>query len=178
MKKHVAFLRGINLGKRRLKSDEIKAAFSEFGLGGVETFLASGNIVFDANAEGPLLESSLEEHLERAFGFATDTHIRGMDRLKAILEMQWIPTVIEEGFKIHVIFLRESLGDDAELDLQALGGVDDQFRVLGREVFWLRRGGFLDAPFTVREFEKALGMSHTARNLNTVRRLVAKFAKV
>ncbi|MGI9627775.1 MAG: DUF1697 domain-containing protein [Longimicrobiales bacterium] len=176
MKKHVAFLRGINLGKRRLKKDEIKAAFTSFGLTGADTFLASGNVIFDGESDPPT-EPALEDHLESAFGFRTDTHLRPMSGLQVILGLDWIPSATDDGFKIHAIFLREPLGEQAKEQLQALGGTDDEFRILGREVFWLRRGGLLDSPFTVRELEKAIGVSHTARNLNTVRRLVAKFGK-
>jgi len=48
MTRYVAFLRGINLGKRRVKMEQLRRHFEGFGLENVATFIASGNVVFDS----------------------------------------------------------------------------------------------------------------------------------
>jgi len=48
MQRYIAFLRGINLGKRRLLMSQLKALFEELGFDDVETFIASGNVVFSS----------------------------------------------------------------------------------------------------------------------------------
>ena len=66
MTRYAAFLRGVNLGKRTVKSAELKAAFEAMGFGNVKTLLASGNVLFDAKSAKGLREK-IESGLEQAF---------------------------------------------------------------------------------------------------------------
>lgn len=179
MQPHVAFLRGINLGNRRLRMDELRRAFEAMGLANVATFIASGNVVFDHAGSGlPALESRLEAHLESALGFRTDTFVRGVDELADICRAGGIDAARDDGFNIHVIFLREAPAADIVRALGALEGPDDRFDVHGREVLWLRRGRLSDSPVKDRDLQKALGKAaNTMRNLNTVEKIVAKFER-
>ena len=59
MERYVAFLRGMNLGERRIKNDELGLEFEALGLDEVASFRASGNVIFAA-------EESDEEALMRA----------------------------------------------------------------------------------------------------------------
>ena len=43
MNRYVAFLRGMNLGRRRIKNPELCAAFEDIGFTNVAAYLASGN---------------------------------------------------------------------------------------------------------------------------------------
>ena len=62
MTRYAAFLRGVNLGKRTVKSAELKAAFETMGFENVKTLLASGNVLFDARA-GKGLQGKIEAGL-------------------------------------------------------------------------------------------------------------------
>lgn len=176
--RHAAFLSGINLGKRRLKMDELRRHFEGFGLDGVATFIASGNVVFDhSDPDSRALEPLLERHLEDALGFSTHVFVRAFRDLARISALREIEDAAEQGFNAHAIFLRGPLPEAAREALAALGGDDDRFLVEGAEAIWLRRGGLSDAPITLRELNGALGDGpNTMRNLNTLRRMLAKFA--
>lgn len=176
MTRFVAFLRGINLGKRRVENDELRGHFEAMGLEGVATFLASGNVVFDDPGEDrDGLERRIESHLGETLGFPVATLVRGLDELDRLLDLPAVTAGEEERLSQYVIFLREEAGSGIREALDALEGPDDRFHVLGREVLWQRRGGISDAPSTSREREAALGPDRTRRSLNTVRRIVAKF---
>lgn len=174
----VAFLRGINLGGRRLTMKELRGHFTAMGLNDVATFLASGNVIF--NAPGGALESleaELEAHLERRLGYDVDTFIRAVQELASLPVLAEIDALKEQGFKPHVIFLKDPADEGVARSLTALETPDDQFRPLGREVLWLRRGGLSDAPITTGDLARALGgRTSTMRTVNTVRRIVVKFA--
>lgn len=176
--RHVAFLRGINLGNRRLKMDELRRACEGMGLQNVATYIASGNVVFDyAGSTLPGLEARIEAQLANALGFHTDTFVRALADLACISRHERIEAARSDGFNIHVIFLREPPGSDIAQALAALEGPDDRFDVLGREVLWLRRGRLSDSPVKDRDLAKALGKAaNTMRNLNTVEKIVARFA--
>jgi uncharacterized protein (DUF1697 family) len=174
---HAAFLRGINLGRRRLKMDELRRTFEEFGLDNVATFIASGNVVFDhRGSDLQDLEERIEAHLEKALGFAADTFVRPVRELERITLLDRVAAARAEGFNIHVIFLRDAAGPDIRKALTALENPDDRFHALDREVLWLRRGRLSDSAVKDRDLRKALGGSaNTMRNLNTVEQMVEKF---
>lgn len=66
----MAFLRGMNLGKRRIKNDELRAEFEALGFEDVATFRASGNVIFGApkQSEGALTKT-IEAGLGDALGY-------------------------------------------------------------------------------------------------------------
>lgn len=172
-----AFLRGINLGGRRVRNDALSGAFEDFGLEDVATFLASGNVVFaEPDSEPGALEGALQAHLEEALGFPVLVFIRPVSRLEALTRIEPVIGAEEAGFRPHVAFLRGEPGKDVRAALAALESPDDRFYVTGREAIWLRRGRMSDSPIKTRHLERALGgPEHTLRNLNTVRRMAAKF---
>jgi uncharacterized protein (DUF1697 family) len=82
---HAAFLRGINLGNRRLTMDRLRAVVEDFGLADVATFIASGNVVFrhpgTALSE---LETALAAHFESSLGYPVATFVRSFARLREL----------------------------------------------------------------------------------------------
>ncbi len=70
--KTIAFLRAINVGGHTVKMDHLCGLFEQMGFSGVETFIASGNVIFDAPVEaGRGLEEQIEAHLRQALGMPT-----------------------------------------------------------------------------------------------------------
>ena len=77
MPPHAALLRGINLGNRRVKMDELRGHFEDLGLTDAETYLASGNVVFGhSGSDLPGLERRVEAHLQEALGYEVATFVR------------------------------------------------------------------------------------------------------
>ncbi len=179
MTRYAAFLRGINLGNRRIKMDDLRAHFEALeGLDDVATFIASGNVVFDTDADDVGgLETVIEAHLREALGYEVDTFIRSLAELGEIDGLDLFTEAGQPGYKVHVMFLKQTARDGAEERLTALASDDDRFRVVGREVHWLRHGGLSDSKLMPADLERAVGRdTSTMRTMNTVRRLVARFA--
>lgn len=63
MPRYVAFLRAINVGGRTVKMDRLREIFESLGLGDVETFIASGNVIFRSRSTKP---QALEKKIERS----------------------------------------------------------------------------------------------------------------
>lgn len=175
--RRVAFLRGINLGNRRLTTPELRAHLEACGLANVAIYQASGNAIFTGDDPEPAeVERTIEAYLAEALGYAVDTHVRSLDELVPLTELVGIDAAEADGFKVHVIFLKAPADHATGAALATLETDDDRFRVRGREVVWLRRGGMARAPVSTAELEKALGTSRqTMRTLGTVRRIVKKF---
>lgn len=177
--RYVAFLRGINLGNRRIKMDELRKVVEALGYDNVATYIASGNVIFDVHSKDPdALEPELENHLREELGYEVDTFVRSLEDLEAIDATSIFPSAGEDPEnRIHVMFLKEEADEGIEDNLQKLETEDDSFRVAGREAYWLRRGRMSDSAVSINDLSKALdGKTNTMRNMNTVRRIVAKFS--
>ncbi|MBK9169839.1 MAG: DUF1697 domain-containing protein [Bryobacterales bacterium] len=172
MQKQIAFLRAINVGGHTVKMERLRELFEELGLARVETFIASGNVIFDAPDRRPRLASEIETHLEGALGYSVATFIRTDADVAAIARR----APVLPGFQtVNVALLAEPLTKAAR---QALGGLRtgiDDFHVQEREVYWLCRARQSESAFSNALFERTLKIKSTFRSLSTIAKLAAKY---
>jgi uncharacterized protein (DUF1697 family) len=122
----VAFLRGVNLGNRRVKSADLKAAFEGMGFAGVKTILASGNVLFEAGGEKGL-QARIEKGLQEKFGFEIGTVLRSQEALRAMIAAEPFASVPKDAdAKLYVAMLAEPIGKQASLPW----GIEGNFDVL------------------------------------------------
>jgi uncharacterized protein (DUF1697 family) len=170
--KRIALLRGINLGKRRLKMDDLRDAFIGMGFGDARTLIASGNVMFSAEDGGGLVER-IEKGLEERFGFAVPTIIRSLDDLVALRDARPFGNETETADqKLYVHFLGEPETKKLAVPRQVAGDYDI-VTLTDREIFAIvcrmpngRFGQGLD------KLSKPFGPRITNRNWNTVLRLI------
>jgi uncharacterized protein (DUF1697 family) len=179
MPRYIAFLRAINVGGHTVKMDRLRELFAEMGFAGVETFIASGNVIFDASTKDTNgLERKIEEGLQSALGYRVDTFIRSPAEL-ATVSAYW-PFAESERDAPHTLFIA-FLGAPprkAAIDkLQTHATAVDAFHIDGREVYWLRRDAVGESKFAGGVLEKALGQPATVRNRRTVEKLARRYAK-
>ncbi|MBK8476848.1 MAG: DUF1697 domain-containing protein [Opitutaceae bacterium] len=172
----IAFLRGINLGKRRLPMSRLKALFEELKFKDVATFIASGNVLFTATERDTAkLEARIGAHLEKSLGYSVDTFVRTAEAVAAVAAAKVFPEDGRDGVTIHVAFLQRELPAEVATKLAGIRTADDEFRVIGREFYWLCRIRTSDSKVWTLPEMKALRLpTVTMRNLGSVRKLVAK----
>jgi uncharacterized protein (DUF1697 family) len=158
--------------------DHLRSLFEALGLANVETFIASGNVIFDSrtkNAE--LLERRIEKHLKEMLGYEVATFIRTIDELNQVANHKPFSEaeLNAEGNILYVGFVRVEPDQQAKAGLTALANEVNGFQVRGREMFWLRRTKAGESEYAGGLFEKKLGQPMTFRNVTTVRKLAAKF---
>jgi uncharacterized protein (DUF1697 family) len=178
MQRYIAFLRAINVGGHNVKMDQLRALFEALGLASVETFIASGNVIFEAPAKDiQALERQAERHLEAALGYAVATFIRSAAELAAIARCQPFAAAepAAETSSLYVAFLPAAPSSVAEQKLLAYRTEIDDFHIHEREVYWLCRKKISESTFSGALLEKAIGMPATMRNITTVKRLAAKY---
>ena len=178
MPRYIAFLRGINLGKRRLPMSRLKELFSELKFTDVETFIASGNVLFTtAERDSAKLEPRIAAHLEKSLGYAVDTFVRTVCAVAEVAVAKVFPEDGRDGITIHVGFLQRELAAEVARKLAAICTAEDEFRVIGREFYWLCRVRTSDSVVWTLPEMKALRLpTVTMRNLTSIRKLVAKHA--
>jgi uncharacterized protein (DUF1697 family) len=177
MTRYVALLRAINVGGHTVKMDVLRKHFSRMGFTNVETFIASGNVIFDAKDEEPsALEERIAYELENTLGYAVATFLRTPAELAAIVRHRpFAPDVIDpEEHALYVGFLRQKPGVDTARKVVALRTAVDEFHVHRRELYWGCRGRLSDSTVSGAALERAIAMPMTMRNVTTVRKLAAK----
>lgn len=176
--RRIAFLRAINVGGHTVTMDRLRRLFEGMGFGAVETFIASGNVVFEAPpADRAALERRVATALGKALGYEVATFVRTPDELAAIAAYQAFPAAAVARARTQVVgFLARPLGRAVTAKLMALRSGENDFRVHGREIHWLCRVGQGEAEFSNAVFEKATGAQATFRRVNTVRKLAVRFA--
>jgi uncharacterized protein (DUF1697 family) len=174
--KTIAFLRAINVGGRNIKMDRLRQIFEEMGFADVETFIASGNVIFNIDgADRKTLEQQIEAGLQDGLGYRVDTFVRSIDALTAVSTYQPFPASELEGSVLYIGFLAEPPSAENVQKLQQFTSDIDSFHVHGNEVYWLCRKTISQSKFTGAKLEKALGMPTTMRNQNTINRLIKKY---
>jgi len=166
--KYVAFLRAINVGgKHVVKMTDLKRLFETMGFTNVETFIASGNVIFDAKKAS---ESKIEAALQKALGYEVRTFLRTPAELARIAETN------DDGGTLYVGFLADEAIADAKQKVKALCTSIDTLHADGKEVYWLCRAEkFSDTKIGGAAVEKALGQATTIRNITTIRKIAAKY---
>ncbi len=176
MQKYVAFLRGINLGRRRPPMSQLRELFEELGFAEVATFIASGNVLFSSKSRATgQLEEKIAQHLEKALGYRVDTFVRTAEEAVGLSRAKVFPDQGKEGITVHVGFLHEKLPAATARQLSEVKTNEDEFQVAGREYYWLCRVRSNESKVWSAPEMKALKLpSSSMRNLTSIRKLVAK----
>jgi uncharacterized protein (DUF1697 family) len=180
MPRYLAFLRAINVGGHTVKMDRLRQLFTALGFTNVETFIASGNVIFETRAANTAnLEKKIERHLAETLGYPVDTFVRTLDELAAIAACQpFAPEAhADPANNLYILFLRSTPSAAVTQQVVNSRTTVDRFAVQGREVYWLRRTNLSDPNHPAPPLEKVLQSPGTLRNSTTVRKLAAKYAQ-
>ncbi|HUK35130.1 MAG TPA: DUF1697 domain-containing protein [Vicinamibacterales bacterium] len=175
--KCVAFLRALNnVGGHAVSMEYLRTVFEAEGFTSVEMFGASGNVVFDGDAEDVAgLERVIEQMLHDALGYdvttfiRTDAEVRNIARHKPFLD-----ATLKTAVALNVAMFKESLDEKATQAIMALKTRSDSFQVRGREVYWLSQTRQTESSISNAVFEIAVGRPSTMRGINTIRQLAQK----
>jgi uncharacterized protein (DUF1697 family) len=159
--------------------DQLRGLFAALGFRNVETFIASGNVIFDSPAKNTgTLEKKIEKLLREQLGYEVATFIRSTTELADIAAHKPFADseLNADGNVLYIGFMAVAPSDAAKEKLLASATKTDEFQLSGRELFWLLRTSFSDSEFSGARLEKTLGLPATLRNSTTVRKLAAKYS--
>ena len=177
MPRYIAFLRAINVGGHTVKMEELRGHFESLGFANVDSFIASGNIIFESPSQDTeALEKKIETHLRDALGYDVATFLRTDAEVAEIADHEPFPdTEANPANKLAVAFLAEPPPAAARKALMGFRNDIDDFHFHGREVYWLRRDKPRQSKFSNAVLEKTLDAQATLRGIRTVQRLAAKY---
>jgi uncharacterized protein (DUF1697 family) len=178
MPRFIAFLRAINVGGHTVKMEHLRRLFAELGFSSVETFIASGNVVFETTSKNvKALERKIEALLREALGYEVATFIRTDTEIAEIANYKpFRQSEVDAAVALNIAFMAEPLDNQSKQKLIALKTDIDDFHVHGREIYWLCRRKQSESTFSNAVLEKTLGTRATFRGANTVKKLAAKYS--
>lgn len=178
MDRYVAFLRGMNLGGRRVKNEELRRHFEAMGLEGVATFRASGNVIFSTSGREAKnkLAQRVEAELDERLGYDVPVFLRSIDEVAAIAtQVPFDPKRVEKSKgKLQVSLLAKKPSATAKKKVLALASDEDLLALEGRELYWLPSGGLLESDLDLKAIASLLG-TDTRRTMGTIEQIAAKF---
>ncbi len=179
MPKYIAFLRAINVGGHTVKIDQLKKLFEKMIFTNVETFIASGNVIFETKSNKiDSIKKIIETELEKILGYKVAAFIRTTKELKTISMYKAFneSDLNNENHTLYIGFLVCAPSKENQNKVFALKDETNNFYFNNKEFYWLCRKNFSDSGITGKTLEKALGMETTIRNATTVRKMAVKFS--
>jgi uncharacterized protein (DUF1697 family) len=166
-------LRGINVGGNMpVKMDALRAIVTGLGHTDVTTYIQSGNVVFKSRATAaPKVADAIEATLKSELGIGVTVVVRTAQELATTVRKNpFLPGA--DPATLYVIFLQEIPERKSVAAVDARRFAPDEFQILGREIFARYPNGYGRSKMTNAFFEKELGIRGTARNWNTVTKLL------
>lgn len=175
MDRYVAFLRGMNLGGRRIKNEELRSHFEALGCAEVATFRASGNVVFAADGKEEALAEQLEAGLRERLDYEVPVFLRSAGELTAIAAAEPFEAKAVEASagKLQVALLRGAPPASARRKALALSTDADRLAIEGRELYWLPSGGISESDLDLKALAAVLGPT-TIRTKGTIDQIATK----
>ncbi|KQL55337.1 cytoplasmic protein [Heyndrickxia shackletonii] len=168
---YIALFRGINVGGHNIiKMAELRNLFQTIQLKNVKTYIQSGNVVFESEEEEKTLRNRLEQEVEKTFGFPVSIILRTSIQIEKIIQQCPFPVDhLLEGESVHVAFLEEEPTQEAVDRLRQFENDDEQFRLIGKEMYLFFRKSIRDSKLAVQV--QRVGVQATVRNWRTTVKL-------
>jgi uncharacterized protein (DUF1697 family) len=171
----IAMLRSVNVGGNNIvKMETLRQVFTSLGCADVQTYVQSGNVVFrHAGKATGKLAARIEDGFEQQFGFRVPVMLRSLDELQRTVERNPFPGYAHSApAKLHVNFLYTDPGDTRREVIRSMPTAPEELRIEGREIYVYYPEGAGQSKLRWAPIDKALGTQGTARNWNTVLKLL------
>ena len=172
----VSLLRGVNVGgHHKVKMEILRALYASLGLNDPRTYVQSGNVVFRTAAQDlEALARKIERAIESTFSFHSDVVLRTAPELRAVVETNPFAGRNDvHPAKLSVFFLGACPGPEAWDKVWAIPTGPEELRSARRELYVYFPDGMGRSKLPVTAIERALNTTSTARNWNTVTKLLS-----
>jgi uncharacterized protein (DUF1697 family) len=171
----LALLRAVNVGGRgKVAMADLRALLGDLGFAAPRSLLQTGNLVFGSDIAGAELEALLEREAAKRLGLATDFLVRSAAEWSEIVAANPFPAMARDDPSHLVAMPLKQPPDAAGLEgLRAWIPGREAIEAVGRELYIAYPDGIGRSKLTGAVIERRIGTCGTARNWNTVAKLVA-----
>ena len=181
---YIALLRGINVGgKNLIKMADLQHLLVGMGFGRVQTYIQSGNVLFESDQEAEALHQNISREIERVFGFTVAVILRTAPELEQIIsncpfsaEAISAAEAAGEGESLYVALLLQAPLPEKIERWSAYDNQGDAYHIEGRDIFLLFQHSIrdsklasnlhrLEAPATVRNWKTLTKLAELAKGM-------------
>jgi uncharacterized protein (DUF1697 family) len=175
MTRYISILRGINVGgNRKILMKDLNSLFEKLGFSKVETYIQSGNVIFESDINGstPDLEVKIQRAIAETFGLDVPVIVRTAD--------EWAQSIVNNPFwkekdadidRLHLTCLKEVPSQELIEKIKLFQFLPDRYEIIGKDVFIFCAAGYGASKLVNSFFESKLKVSATTRNWKTVMKL-------
>ncbi len=172
MARLLALLRAVNVGGRKMPMAELRALCTDLGWSRVDTYIQSGNLLFDAAGPEESLAATLETAIAGRFGFHSDVVLRTAAGWERLLQENPFPTETEtESNRVLAGLARRGIADGAATALMAKAKAGEKVVQTPGALWFHYSEGVGTSKLTPAAIDKAAGSPVTARNWRTLIKL-------
>ncbi len=175
MSGYIVLLRGINVGTgRKVPMADLKVLCEKLGLVNVQSYIQSGNLVFELTNPEPIkaLEQRLHQVFSETFGFDIPVIIRTTHEwADSIARNPFLREIDGDEGRLYLTFLQNEPSSETLEKIKGLQYLPDRYEIIGKDVFIFCANGYGRTKITNDFFEKKLKVSATTRNWKTVMKL-------
>ena len=167
---HVVLFRGVG-GATQLPVKPLREKLTEAGFENVATYINSGNAVLKTRLGRAKVIATVAEICKREFGFEKDIHAPTLDEWRELIENNPFPKALDEPKFLHAAVL-EKAPDKANVEkVRSYAKDGEKIEIVGKVAYLHTPAGFGTSKMAER-FDKVIGVPNTARNWNTVLKLM------
>jgi len=173
---YISLLRGVNVGGNNMvKMEALRALYAKLKFRDAASYVQSGNVVFRAaGSDAEAIGRQIEGAIERTFGIRPRVVLRTTEELRAVIARN--PFAGRSGIepsKLLVTFLAGKPSDEARAKWATLHTPPEEMHLHERELFTYFPNGISNSKLKLPAVDRALEIPGTARNWNTVTKLLA-----
>jgi uncharacterized protein (DUF1697 family) len=175
---HVAFLRAVNVGGRKILMADLQALFVKLGFEECKTLLNSGNILFKGDGrKGAELEAIFEAATEKRFRLVSTYLVRTRKEIQRAVESNPFPKEAAQNPSRFIVMFLKTAPKRAAVDaLRAALKGPEIVEVVGKQAYIIYPAGIGTSKLGVAQIDRYLGAGGTGRNWNTVLKTQALLA--
>ncbi|MDO6416902.1 DUF1697 domain-containing protein [Sphingomonas sp. BIUV-7] len=166
----ICLLRAVNVGGRKLVMADLRAAAEAAGFEAFRTYIQSGNLLFSAKGNEAEAEDAIEALIETAFGLKVIALVRSARHFAEIAEANPFPEALPN--QLHLCLTKHPPYSDASATLAARALAGERIALAGGALWIDFARGVGNSKLTPPLLDKAAGSTLTARNWNTVQKLI------
>jgi uncharacterized protein (DUF1697 family) len=177
MKTYIALLRGINVGgHKKVPMATLRELLTASGLKNVQTYIQSGNVIFQSSEEANTLEETIKKSIFDCFGFEVSVIVKTPEELQTILD----DCPFQKDKKENSFFIILNKIPDAQLVkyAQQISYENEEVIIIKDALYFHCSTGYGKSKFNMNTFERKLKVIGTSRNYNTMIKLLSLSAEI
>lgn len=177
MKTYIVLLKGINVGgHKKVPMSELRELFTKTGFVNVETYIQSGNVILKYNkSDISKIESDIENSIMNYFGFEVSVLVKSRQDLQRIFDAS--PFAEEKKKASYFMMLHDCPSDDLVKEASEKMYEGEEYEIIDDCIYYYHEKGLGKAKFNVNFFERKFKTFATARNYNTMVKLLSLSAE-